>query len=471
MIVKAKKVRETHQDPQRSFIEPEEEPDEFEEEPDEFEEDLDMVKVPNVISLSEDEAKKRIEAAGLKVGNIVRYVVDTPYMQGIVLSQKPAAGQKAYIGQSIDLMIGSYEASRPYGTGARDSVVMEQDKNAVHGTSARDLLVIEQDKNAVHDALRFGLVLRGGPDSSTITQRSTTQRSTNVSCPDNAVPDNSVRAGTYSSQAVQDCVLKPGRGSNGSKKSCVEISPNEVVDGSRNDNDALHIEPGAGEIIIKEFLEEVQVEDIADSAAPTGPNIEEKMEYVEVWRKEKEKELVEISEMALGGEEKEKRDNRLSSLLRRKIHNQKRVENLKTNSRNDLNKLRRLSENEKEAVATIEKYLEACNVEAAFFFVKRKWEDANEKSTKKGYKRIWKRLLTFLVKRELCSDCFKTNKGSTSLLASKIRGYLSEEKFDDMYNLVLDKTLVYDRTGDKELNKRQKAMYESYKRIRTYLEE
>ena len=127
IIVKAKKVRETHQDPQRSFIEPDEEPDEFEE-------DLDRVKVPNVLRLSEYRAEKLIEAAELRVGNIT-YEPTPGQTPGTVLRQVPAAGKKVYIRQSIDLVI-----------------CKEQDMNAVdgscyipippqipaHGTGARD---------------------------------------------------------------------------------------------------------------------------------------------------------------------------------------------------------------------------------------------------------------------------------------------------------------------------------------------
>ena len=101
-IVKIQKVRKTHQDPQRSFRKPKEEPDQFKE-------DLDRVKVPNVLHLSKDEAKKRIKDAGLKVGNIT-YVPRSPNCslgQGGVLKQCPQAGTDIASGTCIDLQVAS----------------------------------------------------------------------------------------------------------------------------------------------------------------------------------------------------------------------------------------------------------------------------------------------------------------------------------------------------------------------------
>lgn len=125
--------------------------------------------------------------------------------------------------------------------------------------------------------------------------------------------------------------------------------------------------------------------------------------------------------------------------------------------------------------------MEAYDVEAAFLFVKREWKDANEKNTKKGYKRIRNRLLTFLVKRELRSACFKNSKGfSKGLLltdAGEIRRLLRQQEIKKIIKKVtellnkIEERLKKSGKDPSTLNVNQKARIKSYKRIQAYLKD
>ena len=68
------------------------------------------VDLPNVIGLTEEDAKKRLEKDGLKVG-VITYVYNSPAPKGVVVGQNPSAGQEEQIGEgtAVDLEVSNGE--------------------------------------------------------------------------------------------------------------------------------------------------------------------------------------------------------------------------------------------------------------------------------------------------------------------------------------------------------------------------
>ncbi|MBE6769516.1 MAG: Stk1 family PASTA domain-containing Ser/Thr kinase [Ruminococcaceae bacterium] len=68
------------------------------------------VELPNVIGLTEEDAKKRLEKDGLKVG-VVTYVYNSPAPKGVVVGQNPSAGQEEQVGEgtAVDLEVSNGE--------------------------------------------------------------------------------------------------------------------------------------------------------------------------------------------------------------------------------------------------------------------------------------------------------------------------------------------------------------------------
>ncbi len=68
------------------------------------------VTLPNVIGLTEEDAKKRLEKDGLKVG-VVTYVYNSPAPKGVVVGQNPSVDQEEQIGEgtAVDLEVSNGE--------------------------------------------------------------------------------------------------------------------------------------------------------------------------------------------------------------------------------------------------------------------------------------------------------------------------------------------------------------------------
>lgn len=68
------------------------------------------VNLPNVIGLTEEDAKKRLEKDGLKVG-VITYVYNSPAPKGVVVGQNPSVGQEEQIGEgtAVDLEVSNGE--------------------------------------------------------------------------------------------------------------------------------------------------------------------------------------------------------------------------------------------------------------------------------------------------------------------------------------------------------------------------
>jgi serine/threonine-protein kinase len=62
------------------------------------------VEVPDVVGLSRDEATKRLEGAGLKLGSQAE-APNGEFAEGAVIDQDPAAGTEAVRGTAVDLVV------------------------------------------------------------------------------------------------------------------------------------------------------------------------------------------------------------------------------------------------------------------------------------------------------------------------------------------------------------------------------
>ncbi|MBI2942432.1 MAG: PASTA domain-containing protein [Chloroflexi bacterium] len=63
-----------------------------------------MVKVPTVIGVKEDQAKRVLETSGLRLGKVTRRTV-AGGAEGTVVAQAPSAGQEIRRGSSVDIVV------------------------------------------------------------------------------------------------------------------------------------------------------------------------------------------------------------------------------------------------------------------------------------------------------------------------------------------------------------------------------
>lgn len=119
-----------------------------------------VVTVPNIVGLSEDDARGSLDEAGLKMDTEEDYITSESQQTGIVLEQDPAQGSSLNKGESVTAKV-SAELRIP-------NVVGQTQSQAESALKKQQISVIEVNKTPVTDADQVGKVVKQDPPGGTL---------------------------------------------------------------------------------------------------------------------------------------------------------------------------------------------------------------------------------------------------------------------------------------------------------------